>query len=57
MEHFSFEMQHLLDQYSAGEIDLAQVVDDYHRIGTESHDISRYAAVLRRGPSVIVPLQ
>ena len=25
MEHFSFEMQHLLDRYSAGEIDLAQV--------------------------------
>ena len=46
LEHFSFEMQHLLDQYGAGTMSLETMCAEYHKIGTESHDIQRYAALL-----------
>ena len=46
MEHFSFEMQHLLEQYQAGQISLDQVTKEYADIGTEGHDLMAYRDLL-----------
>ena len=46
MEHFSFEMQDLLDQFSAGTINLETLMSEYKKIGTEGHNIQAYAGVL-----------
>ena len=46
MEHFSFEMQHLLDQYAAGTMTLETLMLEYKNIGTEGHKIDLYAGVL-----------
>ena len=42
LEHFSFEMQGLLDGYQDGSMTLDQVVHKYNEIGTEGHDIALY---------------
>ena len=39
LEHFSFEQQHLLDAYAAGELTISRLLEEYDAIGTEGHDI------------------
>ena len=46
MEHFSFEMQQLLDDYQDGKIDLEKLNEEYAAIGTEGHVILPYAPLL-----------
>lgn len=46
MEHFSFEMQSLLDDYQNGFLTLEQLNEEYARIGTEGHDIMAYKELL-----------
>lgn len=46
MEHFSFEMQHLLDQYQANLLTLEELNEQYAAIGTEGHDIMAYRELL-----------
>ena len=42
MEHFSFEMQQLLDDFTSGKISFDELVYGYEAIGTEGHDIKAY---------------
>lgn len=56
MEHFSFEMQHLLDDYSSSRIDLQQLEEAYAAIGTEGHKVAKYEPLLelaRNSPNKI----
>jgi len=46
MEHFSFDMQHLLDQYQKGKLTFEQLEKEYHAIGTEGHKMSPYKSLL-----------
>lgn len=46
MEHFSFEMQDLLEQYQAGSLTIEEMVAKYHEIGTEGHDVMLYRSLL-----------
>ena len=46
MEHFSFEMQELLDSFQNGDLTLQELHNKYHEIGTEGHDILQYREVL-----------
>lgn len=46
LEHFSFEMQNLLDEYQAGKVTFEDFVKAYHEIGTEGHDIEQYRTLL-----------
>lgn len=46
MEHFSFEMQHLLSDFQNGNIDIDQLNASYQEIGTEGHDIKAYSSLL-----------
>jgi len=46
LEHFSFEMQDLLDKYQDGNLTLKELHDKYVEIGTEGHDILRYEDIL-----------
>lgn len=47
LEHFSFEMQHLLDDYRSGKISFDELVKAYENIGTEGHDIGQYQSLLQ----------
>mmetsp|Transcript_19363 Transcript_19363/g.46788 ORF Transcript_19363/g.46788 Transcript_19363/m.46788 type:complete len:659 (-) Transcript_19363:77-2053(-) len=42
MEHFSFELQHLLDSYLEDEIDFDTLLQKYHQLGSENHDLQPY---------------
>ena len=42
LEHFSFDLQHLLDRYMDGEINFEQLVDKYHITGEEGHNLEPY---------------
>ena len=46
MEHFSFEMQDLLEEYQEGKIDINELGVKYKEIGTEGHDVHAYEEVL-----------
>eukprot|EP00980_Cylindrotheca_fusiformis_P024738 scaffold12369_cov97-Cylindrotheca_fusiformis.AAC.4 len=46
MEHFSFELQPLLDQYAEGNISYDQLVRKYHETGEEGHDLEPYRGLL-----------
>ena len=46
MEHFSFDMQGLLDDYQANRISFDELVKRYDKIGTEQHDLKPYKALL-----------
>lgn len=46
LEHFSFDLQHLLDQFSEGRLDFDQLVEKYHEIGQEGHDLEPYRGLL-----------
>jgi len=46
MEHFSFEMQDLLEEYQEGKIDINELGAKYKEIGTEGHDVHAYEEVL-----------
>ena len=46
LEHFSFEMQPLLDEYAKGTLPFAELVARYDEIGTEGHDIAAYSSLL-----------
>jgi len=47
MEHFSFEMQHLLDEYTAGQLSFNGLNKAYAEIGTEGHDVYAYEDLLQ----------
>ena len=46
LEHFSFDMQPLLDDFGAGRSSFAQLVTSYEATGTEGHDIPAYKPLL-----------
>ena len=46
LEHFSFDLQELLDRYMNDEIDFEQLVDKYHLIGDEGHNLEPYRELL-----------
>lgn len=46
MEHFSFEMQDILEEYQEGKIDINQLGAKYKEIGTEGHDVHAYEELL-----------
>jgi arsenite methyltransferase len=46
MEHFSFELQPFLDQYSQAKITFDQLVQKYHEIGEEGHHLEPYKGLL-----------
>lgn len=43
---FSFEMQHLLDDFQEGRLTLKQLRKEYENIGTENHNLKKYKSVL-----------
>jgi arsenite methyltransferase len=51
-EHFSFEMQGLLDQYQQGNINFDELVTQYNEIGTENHDLEPYRRLLEDARSL-----
>eukprot|EP00536_Pseudo-nitzschia_multiseries_P008991 jgi/Psemu1/66787/estExt_Genemark1.C_2410033 len=46
LEHFSFDLQDLLDRYTADEIDFEQLVDEYYSLGEEGHHLEPYRDLL-----------
>jgi len=46
MEHFSLEMQSILDQYNGGSIDAFGLLQAYRSIGTEGHYLNPYLPAL-----------
>jgi len=46
LEHFSFDLQELLDRYMDDEIDFEQLVDKYHLTGEEGHNLEPYRELL-----------
>jgi SAM-dependent methyltransferase/uncharacterized iron-regulated protein len=46
MEHFSFELQSLLDQYLNDEIDFNTLKEKYYELGEEGHDLEPYRDLL-----------
>ena len=46
LEHFSFDMQSILDDYQQGNITFDQLVQQYRSIGTESHNLEPYRTLL-----------
>jgi len=46
MEHFSQEMQSILDQYNGGSIDAFALLQAYRNIGTEGHHLNPYLPAL-----------
>ena len=46
LEHFSFTMQPLLDEYMRGSLSFRGLVDSYNADGTEGHDLEPYASLL-----------
>jgi len=51
LEHFSFDLQELLDRYMDGEIDFEQLVDKYHETGEEGHHLEPYRELLEDAKS------
>mmetsp|Transcript_55002 Transcript_55002/g.61442 ORF Transcript_55002/g.61442 Transcript_55002/m.61442 type:complete len:638 (-) Transcript_55002:89-2002(-) len=51
LEHFSFDLQKLLDRYMDGEIDFEQLVDKYHETGEEGHHLEPYRELLEDAKS------
>lgn len=45
-EHFSVEMQSLLDDFSCSNINIEQLCEGYKAIGTEGHNIMAYKDLL-----------
>ena len=46
LEHFSFDLQDLLDKFSRDELDFDQLVEKYHDIGEEGHKLEPYRDLL-----------
>jgi SAM-dependent methyltransferase len=46
MEHFSFELQYLLDEYMDDKIDFDTLVHKYHQRGSENHNLEPYRDLL-----------
>jgi uncharacterized iron-regulated protein len=53
-EHFSFDMQGLLDQYQQGKISFDELVTKYNDIGTENHNLEPYRRLLEDAKSMHV---
>ena len=47
LEHFSFEMQYLLDDFMSGKISLKELLKTYKQIDTEWHDLTAYKRLLK----------
>lgn len=45
-EHFSFEMQNILDDFQDGKLTFEELNEKYHAIGTESHNLEPYRKLL-----------
>jgi SAM-dependent methyltransferase/uncharacterized iron-regulated protein len=48
MEHFSLDMQQLLDDYTQGRCSFAELVKQYQEMGTEGHDLVPYESLLEK---------
>ena len=46
MEHFSFDMQGLLDDYQSGKISFEELLQKYDEVGSEQHNLKPYKAFL-----------
>ena len=46
MEHFSFDMQSLLDEFRRGNITFAELIAQYKAIGSEGHHLEPYQSML-----------
>ena len=46
MDQFSFEMQHLLDDFVAGNLTFDKLVADYEQIGSEQYQIREFRFIL-----------
>ena len=47
MEHFSFEMQGILDKYQSNNLSFEELLEEYDKIGTEGHDLKPYFNLLQ----------
>mmetsp|Transcript_22416 Transcript_22416/g.33889 ORF Transcript_22416/g.33889 Transcript_22416/m.33889 type:complete len:589 (+) Transcript_22416:95-1861(+) len=47
-EHFSFEMQEILEEYQANHITFEEMITLYKKIGTEGHDLQPYKALMEQ---------
>ena len=45
LQHFSFEMQYLLNDFSKGVLSWPDLLANYKHIGTESHDIRLFRSI------------
>ncbi|GAX20488.1 hypothetical protein FisN_24Hu262 [Fistulifera solaris] len=48
MEHFSLDMQQLLDDYTQGRCSFEELIQQYQDIGTEGHDLKPYESFLEK---------
>jgi uncharacterized iron-regulated protein/protein-L-isoaspartate O-methyltransferase len=46
LEHFSFDLQDVLDAYLDGELDFEGLQEKYHSLGEEGHDLEPYRGLL-----------
>ena len=46
LEHFSFDLQELLDEYCSGKWTFEELVERYHELGEEGHDLYPYQELL-----------
>jgi SAM-dependent methyltransferase/uncharacterized iron-regulated protein len=46
MEHFSFELQDILDDYCSGKLTFDELVQKYHELGEEGHNLYPYKELL-----------
>lgn len=46
LEHFSFDLQDMLDQYLGGNLDFEGLQQQYHSVGEEGHDLEPYRGLL-----------
>jgi len=47
-EHFSFEMQEILEEYQSNRITFEEMLDQYKKIGTENHNLQPYKPLLEK---------
>lgn len=46
LEHFSFDLQEILDQYLDDKLDFQGLLEQYHAMGEEGHDLEPYRGLL-----------
>jgi uncharacterized iron-regulated protein len=56
LEHFSFDLQGLLDEYCSGKWTFEELVQKYHELGEEGHDLLPYQELLQDAKTMRVRL-